>query len=215
MPTPALPVAHPLSPGHSLPASRLACLSTHGPPFKREAKSLHTPSLERPLRPSVQPAPCPPTVRVDQSPGRGLTFPPDHGFQHLVFLLLPKMRKGSRVSHRKKDTYSLSPFQPESLPQVEGGCAGIACCEGRAGLARSGPLLQGPPPSPATSPLPVLIQAVDDGVALLNEGHELPHQHLLSAPVLLCPVLFCPRRKVGELSGGKPSCLPRKPGTNA
>lgn len=38
--------------------------------------------------------------------------------------------------------------------------------------------------SPAKSPLPVLVQAVDDGVALLDEGHELLHQHLLSAQVL-------------------------------
>lgn len=61
--------------------------------------------------------------------------------------------------------------------------------------------------SPAKSPLPVLVQAVDDGVALLDEGHELLHQHLLSAPVLLCPVLFCSRRKAGDMR-------PRKQGTN-
>lgn len=63
-------------------------------------------------------------------------------------------------------------------------------------------------PPPAKSPLPVLIQAVDDGVALLDEGHELLHQHLLSAPVLLCPVLFCSRRKAGDMR-------PRKRGTYA
>lgn len=62
--------------------------------------------------------------------------------------------------------------------------------------------------SPATSPLPVLVQAVDDGVALLDEGHELLHQHLLSAPVLLRPVLFCSRRNVRDMR-------PRKRGTNA
>lgn len=63
-------------------------------------------------------------------------------------------------------------------------------------------------PDPAPSPLPVLIQAVDDGVALLNEGHNLLHQHLLPAPVLLCPVLFCPRRKVIEET--KETSLPTK-----
>lgn len=66
----------------------------------------------------------------------------------------------------------------------------------RAGLACSRSLPQGTlgtALSPAMLPLPILIHAVDNGIALLNEGHELMHQHLLSAPVLLCPVLLCPR----------------------
>lgn len=41
------------------------------------------------------------------------------------------------------------------------------------------------------APLPVLVQAVDNGIALLDEGHKFLHQHLLSGPILLCPVLFC------------------------
>lgn len=47
------------------------------------------------------------------------------------------------------------------------------------------------------APLPVLVQAVDDGISLLDEGHEFLHQHCLSGPILVCPVLFCQRRKSG------------------
>lgn len=54
-------------------------------------------------------------------------------------------------------------------------------------------------PSPRhSSPLPVLVQAVDDGVPLLDDGHQLLHQHLLPHPVLLGPVLLCRAKARGR-----------------
>lgn len=51
---------------------------------------------------------------------------------------------------------------------------------------------------PGVAPLPVLVQAVDNGIALFDEGHELLHQHLLSGPIIVCPVLLCQGENQGK-----------------
>lgn len=56
-------------------------------------------------------------------------------------------------------------------------------------------LFPSPPAHPTPhSPLPVLVQAVHNGVPLLNDGHQLLHQHLLPPSVLVGPVLLYPAK---------------------
>lgn len=48
-------------------------------------------------------------------------------------------------------------------------------------------------------PLPVLIQAVDDGISLFNYGDQLLHQHLLPCPVLIRPLFLYSTREQNQV----------------
>lgn len=117
-----------------------------------------------------------------------LRSPPARSLPFLLIMASNILSSSSSLKERRGR--QLSDSTPRTAAAVfKGGFCG----------AESGkPTLPLAPSPPRSSPLPVLVQAVDDGVPLLDDGHQLLHQHLLPHPVLLGPVLLCRAKPQGR-----------------